>query len=134
MGPLQTTGEARKGGLQGRIYPYPLSRSCPPPSTLTVYSYGKHINLIFNPSLGPLRVKCFSKKLPKVRVLYVPPPYLINILFINYAFYSVFELKRPTIKIRLFPVQTHVGGGTYGNLSSKSLKYNIHFLYHNQIV
>ena len=30
MGPLQTTGEAWKGGLQGHTSPYPLSRSVPP--------------------------------------------------------------------------------------------------------
>ena len=30
MGPLRTTGEAWKGGLQGRTSPYPLSRSLPP--------------------------------------------------------------------------------------------------------
>ena len=31
MGPLRTTGEAWKGGLQGHTSPYPLSRSVPPP-------------------------------------------------------------------------------------------------------
>ena len=31
MGPLRITGEARKGGIQGRTSPYPLSRSVPPP-------------------------------------------------------------------------------------------------------
>ena len=31
MGPLQTTGEAWKGGLRGRTSPYPFSRSVPPP-------------------------------------------------------------------------------------------------------
>ena len=30
MGPLRATGEPRKGGLQGRTSPYPLSRSVPP--------------------------------------------------------------------------------------------------------
>ena len=30
MGPLRAVGEAWKGGLQGRTYPYPLSRSVPP--------------------------------------------------------------------------------------------------------
>ena len=30
MGPLRATGEAWKGGLQGRTSPYPLSRSVPP--------------------------------------------------------------------------------------------------------
>ena len=30
MGPLRTTGEAWKGGLQGCTSPYPLSRSVPP--------------------------------------------------------------------------------------------------------
>ena len=31
MGPLRTTGEVWKGGLQGRTSPYSLSRSVPPP-------------------------------------------------------------------------------------------------------
>ena len=30
MGPLQTKGEAWKGGLQGHTSPYPLSSSVPP--------------------------------------------------------------------------------------------------------
>ena len=47
-----------------------------------------------------------------VRVPYVPPSILLSITwnFINYAFYSVFELKRPKVKIKLFPIQTHWGG------------------------
>ena len=38
MRPLRTTGEAWKGGLQGRTSPYPLSRSVPPPTLESMFS------------------------------------------------------------------------------------------------
>ena len=68
-----------------------------------------------------------------VRVPYVPPSILLPITlnFINYAFYSVFELnysayelKRPKIKIELFPVQTHWGGTLWNSLSSTLKEYS----------
>ena len=57
-----------------------------------------------------------------VRVPHEPPSILWPITnnFIYYAFYYVFKLKIPKIKIKLFPVQTH-WGGAYGTLSIVSL-------------
>ena len=46
MGPLRTTGEAWKGGLQGRTSPYPLSRSVPPPGRVKT----SHVLMITYPS------------------------------------------------------------------------------------
>ena len=62
MVPLWTTGEAWKGGLQGRTSPYPLSRSVPPPpGVIAALIFHKSYIPVFTHSINQNRTTMFHK-------------------------------------------------------------------------
>ena len=82
MGPLRTTGEGWKGGLQGRISLYPFSRSVPPPPCIAQYK-ANPLKIIFLVQNLLQRVHGFYLKVQSYFEISIPWPRTENKILVR---------------------------------------------------